>query len=203
MPKSGVGMKNNYNIYTFFILFILYLDILRQMFYTNIVIIRKDLLVMAKIVDFVFPRGTVWHKVYMYFAFTIAMSWSQIIVNSFLSSMFGLQHKSLTLYTTEICFMTIVLVANNIKDLIEAHVLKRSKLLYDILITFNILNIVFSLLFSAGSSFMELSNNNHIQPEQKQFCFVIITYVAAVLMGLAVQIGGGIDKINREKGRKN
>lgn len=157
---------------------------------------------MAKIVKFNFPKGSVLHKVYMYFIFTIAMSWSQIISNYFLSSMFNLQHKKIILYTTEICFMTIVLVANNIKDLIEAHILKRSKILYDILITLNVLNIIFSVLFSAGASFVELSNNKRTQPELKQFCFVIITYVIAVLMGLAVQIGGGIDIISSRKRRQ-
>ena len=31
------------------------------------------------------------------------------------------------------------------------------------------------------------------QPELRQFVFVMMTYILAVFMGLAVQIGGGID----------
>lgn len=89
--------------------------------------------------------------------------------------------------------MTIVLVANNIKDLIESRILKRGKLLFDMLLTLNILNAVFSLLFSAGSSFLELSSSRLTQLDSRQFWFVMSTYILAVFMGLAVQIGGGID----------
>ena len=83
------------------------------------------------------PKERIIHKVFMYFIFTIAMSWSQIIVNGFISFIFNLTYKSFILYKAEICFMTIVLVANNIKDLIESHVLKKGKLLFDILLTFS------------------------------------------------------------------
>jgi hypothetical protein len=154
---------------------------------------------MSKVVKYRLPKGSkapkerIIHKVFMYFIFTIAMSWSQIIVNGFISFIFNLTYKSFILYKAEICFMTIVLVANNIKDLIESHVLKKGKLLFDILLTLNILNATFSLLFSAGSSFLELSGLGKGQPELRQFVFVMMTYILAVFMGLAVQIGGGID----------
>lgn len=121
------------------------------------------------------------------------MSWSQIVVNYFMSYFFGLEYKNFVLYKAEICFMTIVLVANNIKDLIESRILKRGKLLFDMLLTLNILNAVFSLLFSAGSSFLELSSSRLTQLDSRQFWFVMSTYILAVFMGLAVQIGGGID----------
>ncbi len=148
---------------------------------------------MSKIVKYRPPKERVIHKIFMYFLFTIAMSWSQIVVNYFMSYFFGLEYKNFVLYKAEICFMTIVLVANNIKDLIESRILKRGKLLFDMLLTLNILNAVFSLLFSAGSSFLELSSSRITQLESRQFWFVMSTYILAVFMGLAVQIGGGID----------
>lgn len=148
---------------------------------------------MSKIVKYRPPKERVIHKIFMYFLFTIAMSWSQIVVNYFMSYFFGLEYKNFVLYKAEICFMTIVLVANNIKDLIESRILKRGKLLFDMLLTLNILNAVFSLLFSAGSSFLELSSSRLTQLDSRQFWFVMSTYILAVFMGLAVQIGGGID----------
>lgn len=163
---------------------------------------RKVTLKMGKIVTFSTARESVAHKIYMYFVFTIAMAWSQIAFNSFISSFFDPPHKKLILYTSEICFMTIVLTANNLRDLVDGQTLKKGKLLFDFLFTSNILNAVFSLVFSVGFSFMESSNSGY-QPSQKQFLFVIITYLAAASMGLAVQIGGGIDryKINHTNRR--
>ncbi len=70
--------------------------------------------IMSKVVKYRLPKGSkapkerIIHKVFMYFIFTIAMSWSQIIVNGFISFIFNLTYKSFILYKAEICFMTIV-----------------------------------------------------------------------------------------------
>lgn len=50
---------------------------------------------MSKIVKYRPPKERVIHKIFMYFLFTIAMSWSQIVVNYFMSYFFGLEYKNL------------------------------------------------------------------------------------------------------------
>ena len=147
---------------------------------------------MSPIVPFAMPKECVAHKVYMYFIFTIAMAWIQIGINIFISAFFNPPPPKLILYTSEICFMTIVLTANNLRDLLDGHTLKKGKLLLDILVTFNVLNGGFPLVFSVALNSMILSNSEY-QVTQIQFGFVIITYIAAVVMGLAVQISAGID----------
>lgn len=166
---------------------------MQQKHYNGIENNERVQMIMSTNAEYRAPKERVIHKIFMYFIFNIAMSWSQIVVNCFISFIFDLSYKNFILYKAEICFMTIVLVANNIKDLIESRILKKGKLLFDTLLTLNILNAGFSLLFSAGSSFVELSGLGKSQPELRQFRFVLITYILAVFMGLAVQIGGGID----------
>ncbi len=148
---------------------------------------------MAKVEKIGSPKYRIKNKIYKYFIFTIMMSWSPVIVNYFISCFFNVAYKKFFLYKSEICFMTIVLVSNNIKDLTESRVLKRGKMLFNILLTLNILNIVFSILFFAVSSFLELTGLDYSEPEVKQFWFAFITYILAAIMGLAVQIGGGLD----------
>lgn len=140
---------------------------------------------------------TVKNKVFKYFIFTIAMSWSPIMANSFISFIFDLEYKQWSLYKSEICVMTIVLAANNIKDLTESHVLKRGQLLCNILYTLNIINIVFSVLFFSGSNFVELSGIKYSAPESRQMLFTLGTYILATVLGLGVQIGEGIDEMKR------
>lgn len=142
------------------------------------------------------------NRIFKYFVFTIAISWSPIIATYFIIFISNLQEVKFILYKSEICFMTIVLAANNLKDLSESHVLKNGKMLYNILYTLNILNIFFSILFFASSSSLRLSGTNNVEPESRQFWFVILTYILAAVMGLSVQIGGGIDEIKMCKKRE-
>lgn len=146
-------------------------------------------------------RNKVIHKFFMYLIFTVAMSWSPIIVNFFISFFFTAPYKTFFDYRLEICFMCIVLEANNIKDLYECHFFKKKKLFFDFLASFNILNFAISLLYFSVSSFLELSEKDYIQPESKQFFLVMITYFMAFLMGIIVRYADGIDEIKRAERR--
>lgn len=152
---------------------------------------------MSNIVEFDNPKNKVIDKVYKYFVFTIAISWLPIIANCFFSFILGLEYKDFILYKSEICIMTIVLVANNIKDLTESRILKRGGILKNVFYTLNFINILLSVLFFAGSNIIELLHISYSAPEFRQFIFAIGTYVAAAFMGIVVQIGGGIDEIRR------
>lgn len=157
---------------------------------------------MPNIVDFNHPKDKVIDKVYKYFIFTISISWLPIISNYFYSIFFGVGGKKLILYKSEICIMTIILVANNIIDLSESSVLRRGGLFRKILYTLNAINIFFSTLFFAGSNVIELLSINHLEPEIKQFWFVLGTYIAAAFMGLSVQIAAGVDEIKHTNRRR-
>lgn len=147
--------------------------------------------------DFIDPKRRVKNKVFKYGAFTIAMSWIPIAANIFLSFIFGLKYKEWSLYMSEICVMTIILAANNIKDLTESQVLKKGQLLCNFLYTLNIVNIILSVLFFSGSTFAELSHTDYSAPKTRQMMFTVVTYILAATLGLGVQIGEALDEIKR------
>ena len=138
------------------------------------------------------PKIKIIGKLIKYFIFTICMSWSPMVVNHFVSFLFDLPFKTFSLYTPEICFMTIILASTNLKDLSESNISSES-IIFICHIILNILNIVLSLLFIGISSYIELSSG--ITPGSsiiKQFYFVITMYFLAVILGSCVQIGGVI-----------
>ena len=158
---------------------------------------------MANIVDFSDITYKVKDKIFKYIIFTIAIVWSPIVANYFLSFIFKLKYQSFLIYTSEICFMTIVLAANNLKDLSEGCVLKRGKILYNFLYALNIVNIIFSILFFAGFNSLDLSGAVNVsKTEWRQFWYAIGSYIVAATMGLSVQIGSGIDQIRRANRRE-
>lgn len=145
--------------------------------------------------NFIDPKHRMHNKVYKYCAFTIVISWMPIVANIFLSFIFGLKYKEWSLYMSEICVMTIILAANNLKDLTESQVLKKGQSLCNYLYSFNILNILFSILFFSGSTFAELSGTDYSAPKSRQMLFTVVTYILAAIFGLGVQIGEAIDEI--------
>lgn len=158
---------------------------------------------MPNIINFPDNSNIVKIKVMKYFFFTIAISWFPIIAIYFLSFILNLEYKNILLYTSEISIMVIILSANNLKDLSEAYVLKKGNILFIILIASNVINMLFCLLFFAGFNSFELSDTTSaLQPIWKQFWYVLISYFFAALMGLGVQIAGGIDQIKRTNRRR-
>lgn len=148
---------------------------------------------------------TVINKICKYIIFTLAISWFSIFGIYFICHMFGLDFKGIFAYISEICFMTIVLCANNLRDLSESKVLKKGKIFYNILLASNFINMIFCILFFASYNSFELTDViNFFKPELRQFRYVLGSYVVAAFMGLIVQIAGGIDQIKRAaKRRKN
>lgn len=144
-------------------------------------------------------------KIWKYFAFTIAISWSSIFAIYFICHMFGLDYKGIFTYISEICFMTIILCANNLRELSESKVFKRGQTLYNLLHTSNVINMILCILFFTSYNSFELADiTNFFKPELRQFIYVLGSYVVAALMGLSVQIAEGIDQIKRAaKRRKN
>lgn len=142
------------------------------------------------------------NKICKYFVFTIAISWSSIFAIYFICLMFGLEYKSIFAYISEVCFMTISLSANNLRDLSESKVLKRGQKFYNLLLASNVLNMILCILFFASYNSFELTDIiNSLKPELKQFWYVLGSYLVAAFMGLIVQIAGGIDQIKQAKRR--
>ncbi len=135
------------------------------------------------------PKYKVRDGISSYLIFTIILSWSPIIVNYFVSYMFDVDAKKLILYTSEISFMTIILVSDNIKHLSGCHIFKRKIWFHKSLLFINAINIAFSLLFLGILNYQELLSAGGLEIIPKQFYFVLITYLLAALMGLGVQIG--------------
>ena len=128
-------------------------------------------------------------KLVKYFVFTILMSWSPMGINLLICYLFNLEYKPLYLYTSEICFMNIILASTNIKDLLESKI-PRDKILFITHMGCNIVNIVLSLIFIGISSYIELSKTDINVPIMKQYHFIIAMYFMAAFLGSWVQIGG-------------
>lgn len=157
---------------------------------------------MPKIVNTQDVLNKVKNKIFKYLIFTIGISWSSIFIIYFICFMFGLEYKSFFVYISEICFMTIVLSANNLRDLYESRVLKRRKKLYNQLYLFNFVNMILCIIFFVIFHSFKLTNINPLQPELRQFICVMGSYFAAAFMGLIIQIDGGIDLIIQAIRRK-
>lgn len=138
------------------------------------------------------PSQKILVKIIKYLFFTIIMAWTPIVINYFVSFFFDLEIKEIYLYTSDICYMTIILASTNIKDLLESNILKTNYLLFILHIILNILNIVLSLLFIGILSYIVLSKAQTNTSNSKQFTFIVIMYVLAVILGMIVQIGGVI-----------
>ena len=141
------------------------------------------------------PIQIIVKKLITYFVFTIFIAWSPMIVHYFVSYYFGLNFRTFDSYTSDICFMTIILASTNIKDLVESNISYQSLIFFTHIIL-NIINIALSLLFIGISSYISISGIIFTGSIEKQFNFVRNMYILAVFLGSWVQIGGVLNGKN-------
>lgn len=147
------------------------------------------------------PSQKIGTKLLKYIIFTIAISWTPMFFNFIIASFFSLEPKKLSLYFSEILFMTIILSSTNIKDISESKIDTDSTIFY-IHIIINIVNIVVCSILISIPSFAELSK----KPIDNQviinhFDYVIGLYFLAVFLGGAVQIACAIKEIIEQNKR--
>lgn len=141
------------------------------------------------------PNQKIGTKLLKYSIFTIAISWSPMFFNFIIASFFSLEPKKLSLYFSEILFMTIILSSTNIKDISESKI-ENDSMIFLIHIFVNIINIVICSILISIPSFAELSKkpiDNQVIIDH--FDYVIDLYLLAVFLGGAVQIACAIKEI--------
>ena len=141
------------------------------------------------------PPQKVGTKLIKYIIFTIAISWTPIVFNQIIAHFFNLEPKKLSLYFSEILFMTIILSSTNMKDISESKI-DNDSMIFLIHIFINISNIVVCSILISIPSFAELSK----EPIDNQiiinhFGYIIGMYVLAVFLGGGVQIACAIKEI--------
>ncbi len=142
------------------------------------------------------PFQRITTKLVKYALFTIGISWTPILFNLVIAKFFKLNYKELYLYFSEILFMTIILSSTNIKDISESKIDKDS-FLFLIHIIVNVINIIICIILISISSFAELSNATFdISIIEENFIYIMIMYLLAVFLGIAVQAGCEIKQIN-------
>lgn len=139
------------------------------------------------------PKYIVIGKICKYLAFDIGMACLPLLVDGLICFAYDLKIDSIYDYSIQLCVMTIVLAATSIKGAIEGKILKKNPWIFWTVLVSSIIIIAISLLLYGIMEYRVLSAEIDIGYGPKPFVLFVIAYILSFVLGLLVQIGGGID----------
>lgn len=139
------------------------------------------------------PKYNILQKVIKYLFFNLILTISPIIINLFISFTNQIPYKDNILYCPDICFMTIVTASSSIKDSFISKTIKRDNFIFGGLIVLNVIFMILSMIIYGNIAKDTMSPNIEIKITIQQFFVSLTCYIFSVLIGIGIQIGGGMD----------
>ncbi len=139
------------------------------------------------------PKYNIGTRIGRYLFFNFILTISPVLINLFISYTNQIPYKDTISYCPDICFMTIVTSSSSIKDVLGSKVINENKGIFGGLLIFNIVFMILSMIIYGNIAKDTLSPNIGQNITFQQFLMSLIFYISSVILGLGVQIGGGID----------
>ena len=140
------------------------------------------------------PKTTIAGKILKYIGFDIILAALPLLVDSLICSVYDIKIENVYNYTVQICIMTIVLSASSIKGAVEGKILRKSPKIFWLILISNISIIGISALLYGITEYNILLDATETVYKEKPFILFVVLYVLSFLLGLLVQVGGGIDE---------
>ena len=147
---------------------------------------------MSRISDNNSPQINVKSRVVKYIMFDSIMSGLPILADCIICFAFNINIGNIYRYCIQLCVMTIVLSATSIKCISESEVLKKYTNSFYCLLISNIAITAISLLVYGILEYITLSSNGDMIEYGRIFILFAGLYIISFVLGLLVQIGGGI-----------
>lgn len=139
------------------------------------------------------PKYNIGIKIVKYLFFNFILTISPVLINLFISYTNQIPYKDTISYCPDICFMTIVTSSSSIKDVFVSKVISNNKVILSGLVIFNVIFMILSMIIYGNIAKDTLSPNIKVNITFQQFLMSLIFYILSVVLGLGIQIGGGID----------
>ena len=140
------------------------------------------------------PKTSIANKILKYLGFDIVLASLPLLVDALLCYVYDLEIESVYNYIVQICIMTIVLSAASIKGAVEGKILRKKPKIFWLVLICNFSIIGISLLLYGTTEFNVLLAQTETVYKEKPFILFVILYFLSFILGLLVQIGGGIDE---------
>lgn len=139
------------------------------------------------------PKTNILERIAQYLFFNFLLTISPILINIFISFTNHIPYKAAILYCPDICFMTIITGSSSIKDSFMSKTIRRKIFISGGVIILNILFMILSMIIYGNITKDIMSSNVINSITIEQFETSVVCYILSVILGLGVQIGGGID----------
>lgn len=139
------------------------------------------------------PQTSVAGKIGKYIIFDIIIAGLPLLVDCLLCFVFDLKIENILDYSVQICIMTIVLSATSIKGCFEGKILRKNPKIFWLILISNIAIIFISVLIYGIMEYDSIATTTENISKEKPFILFVILYLLSFILGLLVQIGGGID----------
>lgn len=140
------------------------------------------------------PKDSIIIKIFKYLFFNFILTTSPILINIFVSITNQIPYRDAISYCPDICFMTIVTASNSIKESFMSKTIRKKNYIIGGLLIFNVAFIVFSMIIYGNIVKDLMSPDIEAKITNPQFVFSLAFYILSVILGLGIQVGGGIDE---------
>lgn len=140
------------------------------------------------------PKENIFKRIVKYLFFNFILTVSPVLINLFISFTNQIPYKDTISYCPDICFMTIVTASSSIKDSFMSKTISKNNFILGGLIVFNVLFMILSMIIYGNIAKDTMSPNIDVNITIQQFIVSLICYIFSAILGLGIQIGGGIDE---------
>lgn len=140
------------------------------------------------------PKYKIAKRITKYLFFNLILTISPILINIFISFTNQLPYRSAISYCPDICFMIIVTGSSSIRDSLISNTIRKNNFILGGLIILNVICMLFSMIIYGNITKDTLSNIETVAITFQQFIISVICYLILVVLGLGIQVGGGIDE---------
>lgn len=140
------------------------------------------------------PKTTILGKILKYIGFDIVLAALPLLVDALICYVYDLQIETVFNYTIQICIMTIVLSASSIKSAVEGKILRKNPRVFWLVLICNISIIAISVLLYGITEYNVLLAESETVYKKKPFTLFVVLYILSFILGLLVQVGGGMDE---------